>query len=260
MPSVFMDPSGGPRWWRRRRWPLIAVAVVLVGAGVALAVYFAFVKRQGNVSHPNVEFTPTTPQKPKLVAETFKWPLYGYTPDRARYLNADIRPPYREIWEYKTGSLIEFQPILVNGVLYVVPNNGEARAIDAKTGKKLWAHHVGSLNASSPAWANNRLFITTLSGTFTCLNAKNGKRSWRRATRPATTSTRRRRSDRGRGAGRPCSSAPTTAPSTRSTRARGRSAGPSTRRAGSRARPPSWVTSCTSRTSTASRPPGSTRA
>src|SRR5437588_4402151 len=180
MPSVFMDPSGGPRWWRRRRWPLIAVAVVLVGAGVALAVYFAFVKRQGNVSHPNVEFTPTTPQKPKLVAETFKWPLYGYTPDRARYLNADIRPPYREIWEYKAGSLIEFQPILVNGVLYVVPNNGEARAIDAKTGKKLWAHHVGSLNASSPAWANNRLFITTLSGTFTCLNAKNGKRIWRR--------------------------------------------------------------------------------
>src|SRR5207302_1836708 len=182
MPSVFMDPSGGPRWWRRRRWPLIAVAVVLVGAGVALAVYFAFVKRQGNVSHPNVEFTPTTPQKPKLVAETFKWPLYGYTPDRARYLNADIRPPYREIWEYKSGSLIEFQPILVNGVLYVVPNNGEARAIDAKTGKKLWAHHVGSLNASSPAWANNRLFITTLSGTFTCLNAKNGKRIWRTGT------------------------------------------------------------------------------
>ena len=69
---------------------------------------------------------------------------------------------------------------LQNGVLYVVPNNGEARAIDAKTGKKLWAHHVGSLNASSPAWANNRLFITTLSGTFTCLNAKNGKEVWKK--------------------------------------------------------------------------------
>jgi outer membrane protein assembly factor BamB len=174
---VFLDSSRP----RRRRWPLYAFGAALVLAGAAVAGYFAIVKRQGNVSHPNVEFTaPKSAPKPKPTPETFVWPFYGYTPDRNRYLDAKIDPPFTEIWQWRSGSLIEFQPILVRGVLYVVPNNGKAAALDAATGKVKWRTTVGSLNASSPAWADGRLFITTLSGRFTCLNARTGQLNWRR--------------------------------------------------------------------------------
>ena len=165
----------------RRALILYVVAAVLVLAGGATAAYFGFVKKPGNVSHPNVEFTqPVAAPKHKVVPETFKWPIYGYTPDRNRYLDANISPPFKRLWVWKAGSLLEFQPILVNGVLYVVPYNGRAGAIDAKTGKTLWRARTGSLSASSPAWDAGRVFIVSLSGRITCLDAKTGKPVWAR--------------------------------------------------------------------------------
>jgi outer membrane protein assembly factor BamB len=174
---MFMEGSGNRRW----RLPIYAAIAALVLMGAGLGAYFEFVKPPGNVSHPTVEFTtPTSAPRAGPKPETFKWPFYGYTADRNRHLDANIHPPFYGIWQWKSGSLIEFQPIIVNGVLYVVPNNGLASALDAKTGKRLWKTSTGSLNASSPAWAKGRLFIVSLSGRITCLEAKNGKVVWRR--------------------------------------------------------------------------------
>jgi outer membrane protein assembly factor BamB len=177
--SVFLE-SFRPRR-RRRRWPLLVLAALfLSGGGVALA-YFELVKAPGNVSHPSVEFTtPGQGPKPGSKPETFKWPFYGYTAARTRYLDTKLDPPFYGTWQYKSGSLIEFQPILVDGVLYVVPNNGRAAAIDAATGDVKWRTKVGTLNASSAAWSKGRLYIATLSGRITCLDAKTGKRKWKR--------------------------------------------------------------------------------
>jgi outer membrane protein assembly factor BamB len=175
MPSVFLEPSRP----RRRRWPLWALAALVVLAGAGVAAYFAWVKKPDNVSNPNVEFTNTAPTQQKEVSETFKWPVYGYTPERTRYLDSKIDPPFEKLWTYKSGSLIEFQPVLADGVLYVVPNSGVATALDAKTGKVKWRTRVGSLAASSPAYDKGKLFITTLSGRITCLDAKTGKRHWK---------------------------------------------------------------------------------
>src|SRR5437660_1654683 len=166
MRSVFLDSSRR----RRRRWPLIALLVVLVGGGVATAAYFAFFQKPGNVSHPNAEFTAAPPpKKPKEVGETFKWPIYGYTKQRTRYLNAKIRPPYKQIWEFSAGPLIEVQPILVDGVLYFSPNDGTVYALTAKDGKERWRQKVGNLNASAPAYDHGRLFVVTLSSNVTAL-------------------------------------------------------------------------------------------
>ncbi len=174
---MFLDSSRP----KRRRLLLYVLAAALVLGGGAAAAYFSFVKKQGNVSHPNVEFTqPAAAPKKKVVPETFKWPFYGYTPDRNRYLDVNINPPFKRLWIWKAGSLLEFQPILANGVLYVVPYNGRAAAIDAKTGKTLWRASTGSLSASSPAWDAGRVFIVSLSGRVTCLDAKTGKPIWAR--------------------------------------------------------------------------------
>jgi outer membrane protein assembly factor BamB len=170
----------------RRRWPWIAAAVLLL-AGGALAAYFAFVKKQDDFNNPNAAFEtqPTTPEKkpkPKPKPETFKWPIYGYTRDRARFLDANIHPPFKRIWRFRKGKgLVEFQPILVNGVLYFVRNEGQAYAVRAKNGKMVWRRKVAQLAASSPAWAEGRIFITSLvPGSITALNAKNGKRLWKK--------------------------------------------------------------------------------
>src|SRR3954464_15251123 len=108
---------------RRPRWPFIAGAAALLVAGVAIAVYFAFIKKQDNYTNPNAAFDtqPTTPakkKKPRPKPGTFKWPIYGYTRDRTRFLDANIHPPFRAVWKFTRGTgLVEFQPILVNGVL-----------------------------------------------------------------------------------------------------------------------------------------------
>jgi outer membrane protein assembly factor BamB len=174
---------------RRPRWQFIAAAVVLLLAGIAVAGYFAFVKKQDNYTNPNAAFDtqPTTPakkKKPQPKPETFKWPIYGYTRDRTRFfLDAKIHPPFRAIWKFTRGKgLVEFQPILVNGVLYFVRNEGQAYAVRAKNGKMVWQRKVSQLAASSPAWAQGRIFITTLvPGSIKALNAKNGKILWKKS-------------------------------------------------------------------------------
>jgi outer membrane protein assembly factor BamB len=168
----------------RRRWPWIAGALVLLAIAGGIIGYFAFIKKQDNFNNPNAEIDTTAAPKPKKQKpETFKWPIYGYTPDRARFLDAKIHPPYRRIWKFTHGTgLIEFQPILVNRVLYFVRNEGQTYAVDAKTGKQKWTRKIASLNASSPAWSNGRLFIATLvPGAIKALNAKNGKVIWKKS-------------------------------------------------------------------------------
>src|SRR3954452_12409733 len=142
MPFEFMPSSRRPH--RRRRWPWILAAVLLLGAGVAVAVYLAFFQPEGDVSHPNVEFTAPTTQKKVRVGETFVWPIYGYDDQRPRYLDVNLHPPFTNIWVYKAGGLIEFQPVLANGVLYFTKNDGTTIAISAKTGHRKWKRKVGS--------------------------------------------------------------------------------------------------------------------
>jgi outer membrane protein assembly factor BamB len=179
MPSPFLPPSGRRRL--RRRWPLFLVLGLLIVAGAAVGAYFAFVKKPGNTYNAKAPFEAQgPPAKPRPKPETFVWPIYGYDDQRTRYLDANLRPPYKQLWQFGRGALIEFQPVLANGWLYLVDNTGGAYAINAKTGRVKWHRKVGSLNASSPAWNNDRLYIATLSQSITCLNARNGKVIWKK--------------------------------------------------------------------------------
>src|SRR3954453_8664433 len=171
---------------RRPRWPVAILGIVLVGAAVAAAVYLISFQKKGDFPYPNAQFQSqpvAPPPPPKKKAETFKWPIYGYTPQRTRALPITMGRPARKLWVFKRGSgLIEFQPVLANGFLYYVNNGGQAFAVNAKTGKRRWSRKVGSLVASSPAWNKKRVFMVTLNpGSVLCLNAKNGKRIWRKS-------------------------------------------------------------------------------
>jgi len=175
----------------RRRWPFVLAAVLLVGGLTALVVYNTWIKAPGDVTDENAEFQDTTDQpapppeedKPRKRrrGERFVWPDFGFTPNRARYVNSKVEPPFKTLWKYRGDrQLMEFPPVLAKGVLYVVRNDGVAVALSAKTGNIKWQRRIGSLNASSPGYDRGRLFIATLSGHITSLDAKSGKIRWRK--------------------------------------------------------------------------------
>ncbi len=174
----------------KRRWPfVIAALVVVLGVG-ALVVYNTWVKAPGDVTDENAEFQDTAEQPPppaeepdrkRRRGETFVWPDFGYSPNRARYLAADIEPPYEILWKYRGDrQLMEFPPVMAKGVLFIVRNDAVAVALNAKSGNIRWQRRIGKLNASSPAYDRGRLFVATLSGHITSLRAKTGRVLWRK--------------------------------------------------------------------------------
>ncbi|HEX6754129.1 MAG TPA: PQQ-binding-like beta-propeller repeat protein [Solirubrobacterales bacterium] len=169
-------------FWHTRR----GIAVGLIAAGVlavSAAAFLAYqvLKRPPDVHNAGVAFKPQKPPKPK--AKTVNWPVFGLNPARTRFLPAKgLKPPFRKLWRYKDGPLLEFPPIFVAGKLYFVDNNGNAVALDADTGRELWRRSVGRLNASSPAYYRHRLYIVNLvPGHVVKLDAKTGKTIWKRS-------------------------------------------------------------------------------
>ena len=72
---------------------------------------------------------------------------------------------------FSGNVLMEFPPIVVDGSVYFMRNNGGTYRLDADTGKVKWKNQIGKLSASSPAYSDGRLFVTSLSGKITALRA-----------------------------------------------------------------------------------------
>lgn len=172
-----------------RSWPVAQRAAVgaLAGAilvGCAIGAYFIF-KRPGDVANEDVGFKAA--EVTKKVArgdERIDWPLYGLNRARTRYLPAKgLGPPFRTLWHFDAGELLEFSPIVIDSTIYVMNNDAEVFALNSSTGNVKWKREIGRLSASSPAYshANDRLYLTTLEpGQAVALDAKTGKVEWRR--------------------------------------------------------------------------------
>jgi outer membrane protein assembly factor BamB len=183
-----------PRRWLWRG--LIAVAVLLVALGAAVA--FVLAHKPGNVSHPNVQFTrPATTPAPakrtaKRVADNFIWPWYGFDSGRTRVFDppAALKPPLRVGWHYNDGALLEFPPSIFHETMYLLDDDGSARAVNLRNGHELWKRKVGSLAAASPAVASQagEVLMPVLSthghtpgaGRFVALSTKTGRMIWSR--------------------------------------------------------------------------------
>jgi outer membrane protein assembly factor BamB len=172
-----------PRWfWREHRWATVAlIAAVVVALGGVAGIAYDALKRPADIHNEEASFEA---QKPKVEKrKTVSWPLYGYDRARTRYLPArGVKPPFRKVWRYKDGPLLEFPPIVAGGRLYLVNNSGYAVALDADTGHKLWTRRIGRLNASSPAYYRHRLYIVNLvPGHVVKLDARTGRVIWKRS-------------------------------------------------------------------------------
>jgi outer membrane protein assembly factor BamB len=199
-------PSPGQR--RLLRWGIAAIVLLLL-AGGALA--FVLLHAPGNVSHPNLSFTTSTtstttstPAKRPAVVNTFEWPRYGFDAGRTRFFAASPRlaPPFRVGWRFNDFALLEFPPVIYQNTLYLVDDNGSAKAINKLNGRLLWAHKVGTLAAASPAIGvqEGLVFIPVLStrpasgqvpgdGRIVALSMKTGRIVWSRPVGAGTESS-----------------------------------------------------------------------
>jgi outer membrane protein assembly factor BamB len=134
-----------------RRFVIVLAVVAVLLAGV-LAAYVIHREQQGadQRGSPTIEYHPTEPA-PKPPAPGTPWPTYGFSADRTRSVQLDLRPPFRIVWKYQAGSLIEFPPSIGYGRLYFSTNAGTFTAISAKTGKRAWKYRSHRCVAASPA-------------------------------------------------------------------------------------------------------------
>jgi hypothetical protein len=162
MPSLASRP--------KLRRVLIAVTALLILVGAFAA--FVILHSPGNVSHPNLSFTspstpPVPPRRPKKV-QNFVWAVYGYDNARTHYLAAphSLSPPFRVGWRFQDMALLEFPPVIYGNGLFVLDDDGSARAIDKRTGRVIWHRKIGTLAAASPGIAvRQRLVVMVLLST-----------------------------------------------------------------------------------------------
>jgi len=203
MPTM---PSPGLRRWLR--WGLVAGAVVFAALGVAVAV--VLLHEPHNVSHPNVEFTaPTTtvaaaPPTKKAAVDNSLWPWYGFDAERTRLFPGTKvpEPPLHVGWRFQDYALLEFPPVIYQTTLYLIDDDGSAKALDKRTGHKLWEIKVGTLAAASPALGVKQglMYVGLLSvnphagqtpgdGRFAALSMKTGRVVWSKDIPPGTESS-----------------------------------------------------------------------
>jgi outer membrane protein assembly factor BamB len=179
------------------------VAALLALGGAAVAVLL--LHSPGNVSHPSVEFTPTTATPKRPVVNNFEWPRYGFDAARTRlFPGGRVGPPLRVGWTYQDYALLEFPPVMYQNTLYLLDDDGSAKAIDKLNGHKLWEKKVATLAAASPALGIKQglVFLPVLSvnrnasqtqspgnGRLLALSMRTGRVVWSHVVPPGTESS-----------------------------------------------------------------------
>ncbi len=166
------------------KWGL-AVGGLLVAAAGLFAAY--------GLGRPRPTSTPTiTAPKPPPQDNSLPWPTYGVDNRRTRSVTEPgLRPPFRRLWTFHSGTLLEFPPVAGYGLLYEESFDGRIHALDPKTGAEKWSYRSHRCGWSSPALAGGLVFATFIgsvlppcaqlpNGAIVALDARTGKIRWSR--------------------------------------------------------------------------------
>ncbi len=69
-------------------------------------------------------------------------------------------------------------PLIQNGVVYAVDEEGTAYALELETGQVIWTYDAGEVVLSHPAVADGKLFLATVEGRVLCVDAARGEQLW----------------------------------------------------------------------------------
>lgn len=68
------------------------------------------------------------------------------------------------VWTGHKGVVKRTSPILIDGLLYMVTDDGIATALEAKTGKNVWTKRLGGEYSASPVYADGKLYFLNMTG------------------------------------------------------------------------------------------------
>jgi outer membrane protein assembly factor BamB len=181
---------------------LAAVAVVAVAAIGGFVLYREHQSRDVRGS-PTEEFVTTQepPPPPRPATVKIPWPMYGFDPARRRApARMNVRPPYRPIWGFRAGHLVEFPPAVAYRLLFFANGKGTLYAIRSGRGRLVWSYHTNRCTAASPAVAGETVYMTFMNkppcnttrsgidGLVVALDAFTGKVRWKRTIGPSESS------------------------------------------------------------------------
>ncbi len=119
------------------------------------------------------------------------WPQAGGNPSHAMH-HIQVRDALQETWTTNIGSgtddeeRLNAEPIIADGLLYVLDSQTVVSAIDTKTGDQIWSAELtpdeeddGHINGGL-AHSNGAIFVTTGFAQVIALDAKTGKEIWRK--------------------------------------------------------------------------------
>jgi len=122
------------------------------------------------------------------VSHAADWPDYGGAPDQSKYaVTRDIsRKNISQLevaWTYPTGDerAYQFNPVIVDGVMYVLAKNSSLVAIDVRTRKERWIHAnlPGITNRGINFWQSrdgkDRRLLFALEDTLQAIDARTGR-------------------------------------------------------------------------------------
>ncbi len=75
------------------------------------------------------------------------------------------------VWKVKEDVSAMPSPLLVDGLLYMISNNGRATCIDAKTGEIVWKERIGGNYYASPIYAAGRIYLFNRKAETTVIEA-----------------------------------------------------------------------------------------
>lgn len=126
-------------------------------------------------------------------APRLTWSSWGLSPSRTRVVPREIalRPPFKRIWAIRSGSLMEYPPVVANGRLYVGTNLGRFLALEAESGEIVWEREFGLCIAASPALFEDIVLVSLMDpspckehdpqapGFLVALDIASGEERWR---------------------------------------------------------------------------------
>jgi outer membrane protein assembly factor BamB len=134
-----------------RRLIIFLAALAVLVAGILAAVVIHRLQQGGDVRGSSTDEFTLTRVVPKPLPAKTPWPTYGFDATRTRAVDLALRPPFRRVWTYHAGSLIEFPPAIGYGRLYFATNHGNFTAVNAETGKRAWIYRSHRCVAAAPA-------------------------------------------------------------------------------------------------------------
>jgi len=116
------------------------------------------------------------------------WRDYGGAPDQSKYfvqdeINKENVNQLKVAWTYATGdeNIYQFNPLIVDNVMYVLAKDNSLIALDATTGKEIWihAHLQGIATRGINYWESkdgtDRRLIFQMNNYLQAIDARTGK-------------------------------------------------------------------------------------